>query len=388
MRTGGSIQLARVFGIRVGATPSWFFVLFFLIYWLTGYFGDVLSGSDGQAFWCAVAAALLFEASLVLHELGHALAARRAGIGTTGIDLWFFGGVAKLDRESETPGEEFKVAAAGPFITALIIGACLLLGLASDRLGTFADTATVSQTDATPFSAVAGFLAGINVLLLVFNLIPAYPLDGGRIARAIAWRATGDRNRGTRISGRLGLGFAYLLMGAGAVAIGYGDTLNGIWFLVLGYFMSQSAKAAVVSSNVRERLEGVHAADLMAPDPLTLPPDTTVLDAHDQFFTPHQASFFCVAEDGRYLGTLSADRVSGALADGQPVLPVRELLDDPEGGEDGARVAPDTDLEALLQTPALRMLGAVVVVDAGGRLQGVVTAEQVRRALASAIPGR
>jgi Zn-dependent protease/CBS domain-containing protein len=385
---GGSVQLAKVFGIRVGATPSWFFVLFVLIYILTGYFGDVLDGSDQQAFVCAVGAALIFETSLVLHELGHALVARRHGIGITGIDLWFFGGLAKLDREPETPGEEFKVAAAGPLVTALIIGVCLLAGLVGSQFGSITDTATLTQTDATPFTALVGFVAGINVLLLVFNLIPAYPLDGGRIARAAAWRLTGDRNRGTLISGRLGLGFAYLLVGGGAFLALRGDALNGVWFMVLGWFMSQSAKAAVVSSRVRERLDGVTAADLMSPDPMTMPPTVTVLEAQEHWFTPHGFAFVAVASgDGRYLGTLRADRVAGALADGQPVLPVQDLLDDPDGHDD-ARVTPETGLELLLQIPAMRVIGAVMVVDDADRLQGVVTAEQVRRALAAVIPGR
>jgi Zn-dependent protease/CBS domain-containing protein len=385
---GGSVQLAKIFGIRVGATPSWFFVLFVLIYILTGYFGDVLQGSDQQAFLCAVGAALLFEVSLVLHELGHALVARRYGIGITGIDLWFFGGLAKLDREPETAGQEFNVAVAGPLVTALIIGVCFLAGLAGSSVGSLTDTATLTQTDTTPFTALLGFVAGINVLLLAFNMIPAYPLDGGRIARAFAWRLTGDRNRGTRFSGRLGLGFAYLLIGGGAVLALRGDSLNGIWFMVLGWFMSQSARAAVVSSRVRERLDDVTAADLMAPDPLTMPPTLTALDAHEQWFVPHGSPFFAVVDaDGRYRGTLRADRVAGALASGQPVLPVSELLDDPDGHDD-ARVAPETGLEHLLQTPAMRAIGAVMVVDDADRLQGVVTAEQVRRALVSAVPGR
>ncbi|MCW2958066.1 MAG: site-2 protease family protein [Solirubrobacterales bacterium] len=385
---GGSVQLAKVFGIRVGATPSWFFVLFVLIYILTGYFGDVLDGSDQQAFLCAVGAALLFEVSLVLHELGHALVARRYGIGITGIDLWFFGGLAKLDREPDTAGQEFKVAVAGPVVTALIIGACFLAGLAGSSVGSLTDTATLTQTDTTPFTALIGFLAGINVLLLAFNLIPAYPLDGGRIARAAAWRATGDRNRGTRFSGRLGMGFSYFLIGAGAFLALRGDALNGIWFMVLGWFMSQSARAAVISSRVRERLDEVTAGDLMSPDPLTMPPTLSARDAHEQWFTPHGSPFFAVVDaDGRYRGTLRADRVAGALASGQPVLPVSELLDDPDGHDD-ARVTADTGLELLLQTPAMRAIGAVMVVDDADRLQGVVTAEQVRRALASAIPSR
>ncbi len=388
MRGGPSIQLAKVFGIRIGATPSWFFVLFLLIYILTGYFDDVLDGSDQQAFLTAAGAAVLFEVSLVLHELGHALVARRYGIGITGIDLWFFGGLAKLDRESETPGEEFKVAAAGPLVTALIIGACLLGGLIGSQAGVVADTATFTQTTATPVTALLGFVAGINVLLLGFNLIPAYPLDGGRIARAAAWRLTGDRHRGTRFAGRLGLGFAYFLIGAGAFLALRGDTLNGVWFLFLGWFMSQSAKAAVVGSQVRERLEGVTAADLMAPDPLTMPPTITALDAQEQWFTPHATPFFAVvAGDGRYCGLLRADRVAGALAAGQPVLPVSDLLDAPDG-HDEARVAPEAALEQLLQTAAMQTVGAVMVVDAADRLQGVVTAEQVRKALAAVAGGR
>lgn len=385
---GGSVQLARVFGIRIGATPSWFFVLFVLILFLSSQFQEILGGSDQEAYLCAVAGAILFMGSLVLHELGHALAARSQGIGTKSIELWFFGGVAQLDRESETPGEEFKVAVAGPLANALIVGVCILLGLAGSKTGTITDAATFSVSGATPFTALVGYVAGLNVLLLVFNLIPAYPLDGGRIARAVAWRATGDRNRATRFSGRLGLGFAYILIGAGLFFAMSGDVANGLWFIVLGWFMSQSAKAAVISSNVRERLEGVTAADIMSPDPLTMPPTVTVLEAQEQWFATYKTPFVVVASaDGRYLGTLRADRVAGALADGQPILPVSELLDDPDGHDD-ARVAPDTGLELLLQVPALRVLGAVMVVDDAGLVRGVVTAEQVGRALASAVPGR
>lgn len=384
---GGSVQLAKLFGIRIGATPSWFVVLFVLILFLSDQFDSVLSGSSQQAYVCAVIGAVLFMLSLVLHELGHALVARRQGIGTTEIELWFFGGVAKLDRESETPGGEFKVAVAGPAANLLIVLLCLAIGALGSTSGSVTDAALFNGSNDTPFTALVGYVAGLNVILLVFNLIPAFPLDGGRIAQAAAWKFTGDRNRGTRFSGRIGIGFSYILIGAGIFLAATGDVADGIWFAVLGWFMSQSARAAVISSNVRETLEGVTAADIMSPDPLTMPPSTTVIDAQDRFFSVYETPFFVVAEAGRYLGTLRAERVAGALADGQPILPVVDLLDDPDG-HDEARVAPETGLELLLQAPALRAIGAVMVVDDAGLLRGVVTTEQVRRALAAAVPAR
>ncbi len=148
-----SIQLFRVFGIRIGASPSWFIVLFLMIYWLSGYFQTVLtSSSNTVTFGIALAASLLFFVSLLLHELGHALVARRQGIGTSGIDLWLFGGVAKLTRDSQTPGEEFKVAAAGPAVTALIVVICLAAATLASHVGGVVDTATFKTVSTTPGS--------------------------------------------------------------------------------------------------------------------------------------------------------------------------------------------------------------------------------------------
>jgi Zn-dependent protease/CBS domain-containing protein len=383
----GSVQLVRIAGIRVGATPSWFFVLFLLIYLLSGTFDNILRTTSSDAFWCAVAATLLFEASLVLHELGHALVARRFGIATTGIDLWFFGGLAKLERDPETPGKEFAVAAAGPSVTALIIAACFIAGAASSGVHKMLDATVLSEAHASAGIALLGFVAGINLLLLVFNLIPAYPLDGGRIARAVAWRWTGDRNRGTRFSGRLGEGFSYVLIGGGAFVALRGDTFDGVWFMILGWFMSQSARAAIVGSRVQERIEGVTAEQLMDSEPLTMPSSITALQAAEDWFANQDWPFFPVVdESGRYLGVLTAERVEGAITAGQPALTVRELLDDQ--GADDFHVAPEAVLQELLSSAALRTLGAVMVVDAAGALRGVVTVEQVRRALAAAVPTR
>ena len=381
-----SIQLARLFGIRVGANPSWFVVLFLMIYVLTGYFGDVLDGSDTEAFLVAVAAALLFFVSLVLHELGHAIVARRNGIAIAGIDLWFFGGIAKMTRDTETPGEEFRVAIAGPALTAAVIALCIAISAALSRMGDFIDSAQLSNQATTPALALLGWLAIINAALLLFNMVPALPLDGGRVARAIAWRVTGDRNRGTRFSGRAGQTFSYVLIGVGVFFLLKADAVSGVWCIVLGLFLGQAARGFVAASRFSERLEGITVGDVMDDDPVSIPAETTVLNAHEDYFLRYRFSWFPTVDTaGRLVGVLREERVDGALAAGQPALPVHEVLDGE--GDTIARVGRDASLEALLGSDALRRLGALPVVDAHGMLCGVVRIDDVRRALTAAVAG-
>jgi Zn-dependent protease len=383
----GSIQLARLFGIRIGASPSWFVVLFLMIYWLSGFFDAVLVGySNTTAYAIAVAGTLLFFVSLVLHELGHAIVARRNGIGVSSIDLWFFGGLAKLDREPATPGQDFRIAAAGPVVTLVLFGACTVAALLATSGNDVLDAVTLSQDTTTPALGLLGWLAGINLVVLVFNLVPAFPLDGGRIARAIAWKATGDPNRGTRFSARLGQGFAYLLMGGGVYLLLQGDGIGGLWFLVLGWFLAQAARGAVVSSRFSERLEGVTVADVMDTQPVTVPGELTVLDAQDEFFLRYRFPWFPVVDRmGRFLGILRQESVEGAVTGGRPALTVGEVLDPDADAE--SFVPRDTPIEQLLSSESLRRFGALMVVDAEQHLCGVVTLEQVRRALATAMPG-
>jgi Zn-dependent protease len=378
----GSVQLARVFGIRIGASPSWFLVLFLMIYSLSGFFADVLDVSSTESYLVAVAGALLFFVSLALHELGHAVVARRNGIGVLGIDLWLFGGLAKLSRDSRTPGEEFRIAAAGPLVTAAIVVLCLLGVAANSHLGDAFDV--FNRNGTTPLLALTAWLGLVNLFLLAFNLVPGFPLDGGRIARALVWRITGDRHRATRIAGRLGLGVAYVLIGAGLFLAVDGDPFTGIWLVVLGWFLSQGARGAVVAGQFSERIEGVTAADLMDAEPVSVPSATTALAAQDEFFLRYRLPWFPVVDAaGRLRGLLRQERVDGAVAAGQPALTADELID--ADAERDASVDRDTPLEALLSSEPLRRLGAVAVVDADGRLLGVITLDRVRRALAASV---
>jgi Zn-dependent protease len=382
----GSIQLARLFGIRIGASPSWFIVLFLMIYYLSGVFDDALLGySNDTAYLVAVAGAILFFVSLVLHELGHALVARRNGIGVSSIELWFFGGLAKLTRDPKTPGEDFRITAAGPAVTFVILVACCG-ALAALGSGDLVDALSLSFANTTPVKGLISWLASINLVVLVFNLVPAFPLDGGRIARAIAWKVTGDPNRGTRFSARLGQGFAYVLMGLGAYIVIRGDAFGGIWFLVLGWFLAQAARGAVVSSRFSERLEGVTVADVMDTQPVTVPGELSVRDAQDEFFLRYRFPWFPVVDSfGRFLGILREESVEGAVNDGRPAITVGEVLG--PHPEADSFVRRDTPIEQLLGSETLRGLGALMVVDGEQRLCGVVTIDQVRRALAAAVPG-
>jgi Zn-dependent protease len=379
---GSSIRLATIFGIRVGVNVTWFVVLFLFIYWLNDSFVDVLDNSS-LAFWTAVAAAFGFFGSILLHELGHALAARREGIDVTGIDLFFFGGVMKMSSDTRSPGQEFRIAVAGPLVTAAIVIVSALICTALLGWEGFVDVATLSDTRATP-SAVdlwLSFLVSMNVLLLVFNLIPAFPLDGGRIARSAVWKLTGDRGRATRISAYLGQGFAALLMLYGLYLLtSQDDTTGGLWALVLGYLLGSSARAAIAQSDFTERLKDITVADIMDAEPVAIPADLTAARAWEEYFLRYQGwPWFAIVEaDGTYAGLAHRAAVEHAVHEEGGHMAVRDVA---SGAEDQVRF--DAPIEQLLGSEALRRLGALMAVDAQGRLRGVVTVEQLTRALRS-----
>ena len=230
---------------------------------------------------------------------------------------------------------------------------------------------------------LVSFLVTMNAILLVFNLVPAFPLDGGRIARAAIWKLTGDRGRATRLAGQVGQGFAAVLMAFGLFLSFNGAVYDGLWLAVLGYLLWQSARGAVVQSAVTSRLEGVTVADIMDADPVTVPADLPVQRAYEEFFLRYQGwPWFAVVEaDGRYAGIAHRAAVESAALEHR-AMPVRDLA------ADTAEVRDDAPLEALLGSEPLRRLGALMAVDADGRLRGVVTLEQVSRALQARLTPR
>ncbi len=383
MKPRTNFQLARIFGIRVGVGFSWFVVLFIFIIFITPIFHNQLGGSRTTAYLVAVASVLSFFASLVLHELGHALVARRRGLQVAGIDLWALGGTTRTE-ETKDPGTEFRVAAAGPLVTLLVIVACIVAGRLLTDSKTFFELAVAEEgTRATPVLVWLSWLATINVLVLVFNLVPAFPLDGGRIAHAAIWWRTGERNRATHATGRAGQGFALLLGAAGLWWLATGAGSAGLACILLAYFLYQAAGAAVVQGQLARRIQSITVADIMDRQPVTIPANATLLDAHEDFFLRYRWSWFAVVDPARhFLGVVAAARVDAEISAGRPALGVIDVLEE----DMHVRIDEAEPLESLLGSEGLGRLGAMVAVDGEGVLQGVVTLAEVRKALRNTAP--
>ena len=379
MQARGSIQLARLFGIRIGVSASWFLVLAsshrLPLRLLPQSARRV---APARPTLVAVAGALGYFASLILHELGHALVSRRLGIAILGIELWVFGGMARPAREPETPGEEFKVAAAGPAATFAVLLVCVAATAAIASGGHFTDAVLTREGfTTTPVLALLAWLAFINSALLVFNLVPAFPLDGGRIARAAIWWRTGDRHRGTRITGRAGQGFALALGLVGLLGLLTGSGF-GLLTLLLGLILYQASGGAVMQGALGQRIQSVRVADIMDREPVTIPAELKLLDAQEQFFMRYRRPWFAVVDHARhFLGVVRSERIDHGDRRGAPGAAGRRSA---RGGPAGAHRRAGAAGIAL-RSEGLGRLGGMVAVDADGVLQGVVTVAQIRQAL-------
>jgi Zn-dependent protease len=382
MPASGAIKLFNLRGIRISVDYSWFLILFLIIFSLSGYYRDVIGAQDDsiEPYGLAVASALLFFGSILLHELGHAFVAIRRGIGIDGITLWMFGGVARLQRDSDTPGTEFKVAVAGPLVTAAIVVVCAVAGIALSGAEEFRDAVLYDeQTGASGLESLIAWLASINFLVLVFNLIPAFPLDGGRIARAIAWWRTGNRSKATRFAATLGRGFAYILIAGGIFLFFNGAVISGVWLAVVGFILNGAARGAVSQLAVTDRIEGISVSDVMDRQPVAIPERFAVERALDEFFLRYGYPWFPVIDgSARFIGLLDRGTAEQIPAVERAGTTVGEILARDEGS---LTVSDDAPLESVLGNEALRRLGALMAIDREGRLSGVVTVDAVGRAL-------
>ena len=367
-----SIRIGKIAGIRVGANWS-LLVIFWLIAWglASGRLPDEYPNHTDGAYWVAgVVTALMFYGALLAHELGHAIMARRQGIPVEGITLWLFGGVTRMRGEAASPHGALRVALVGPVISLVAAAVFGGLGLALDGLGAPA-----------LIEGMTAWLARINVILAVFNLIPAAPLDGGRVLQAILWSRSGDRLAASATAARAGRGFGYVLIGLGLLQFSAGLGAGGLWFVFLGWFLLMAARAEQVSAEARVFLEGVRVADVMTPDPVVAPGWITVDAFLEEYVLRHRFSAFPVRTfDGELGGLVTLNRLKEVPIERRAAVRVIDVACTIDQ-------VPVTRSDEMLLDLVGRMSacsdGRALVIDDGG-LAGIVSPTDVARALESA----
>lgn len=364
-----SVHLGRVRGIGLGANWSLFPILFLIAWTLAATLLPAAApGYTGWAYWLfALVTAAAFYACLLAHELAHALVARRHGVEVRGIVLWLFGGVAQLQGDTPTARAELQVAAAGP---AASLAIAAIMALASWLLG-------LAGISSLLVSSLA-WLAGINVLLAVFNLLPAFPLDGGRILRALLWRRWGDRLRATTVAARVGTAGGFLLIAVGVLEfLTGGGGIGGIWLALIGWFITVAARQQQEQVRRHSQLGVLRVRDAMTSDPLVVPATTTVGEVIERYVgTGRFSSFPIGTPDGRIVGLTTVQRMAWLPSESRSRAPVTAGAATPD---QIVCCGPDDPLFAV----AARMQSSpdrrVLVVDAG-HLVGILSPSDVARA--------
>jgi len=290
----GSFRIGKIAGIEIDINWSWIVILVLLTVSLaTGWFPQLYPGWSTATSWIiSLISALLLFVSVLLHELAHSLVARRSGLKVKNITLFIFGGVSNIEQEPKSPGVEFWMALVGP-LTSLFIGAVCFLLLLPLR-------GTRSQLEGILF-----YLAVSNILLGLFNLIPAFPLDGGRVLRAIVWKITGSLQTATRAASLSGQVFAYLFILGGLWLIFAGNVLDGVWIGFIGWFLLSAAQSANAQGMLQSTLRGVTVAEVMNPAPPTVPATISLQELVDEYFLPHALRYALVMQDDRLAGMIT-----------------------------------------------------------------------------------
>ena len=333
---GKRIKIFSLLGFEVRVDLSWV-VLAVLITWslAKGVFPDYFENLPEQTYWfMGAAGALGLFLSIIFHELSHSLVARRFGIPMKGITLFIFGGVAEMTEEAPDAKAEFWMALVGPVSSLLMSAICFVISRYGEGAGW-----------SVPVVGVFIYLAWINVALAVFNMIPAFPLDGGRILRAVLWGLKNNLQWATRVSSRLGSGFGILLIALGLYSIIRGQFIGGIWWFLIGMFVRNAAQMSYQQLLTRKALEGEMVRRFMVTDPVTVPPTISLQQLVDQYIYKHHFKLYPIVEDGRLAGCITLRQLKEVPHDQWDKVTVREVARpcSPE-----MNIPPDTDaLQAL-----------------------------------------
>ncbi|MBI2165331.1 MAG: site-2 protease family protein [Chloroflexi bacterium] len=358
-----SIRIARIFGIPIGIHISWLLILFLVTASLYQEFDFAYPRWDApERLVIATLTSLLFFGSVLVHELAHSLVARRQGIPVRGIILFVFGGVSQISRESSRPRDEIVMAAIGP-LSSVLLGAGFL--------GLFLALRSVSEVVA----AVAGVLFPINFALGIFNLVPGFPLDGGRVLRASLWGIWRDYGRATRTACRVGQAVGMLMIAAGVLLALFGNMLNGLWIALIGWFLTNAAGASHRQQQARERLRGYYARDFMAPQCPKVSPALTVRQLVEERVLPSGARCFVVEEGGTVYGVVAVEAARRVKRGRWSDTPVRQVMTPVERLPS---VSPIDPAERVLEVMSEHSLSDLPVM-ADGQIVGMVSRDDVLR---------
>ena len=360
---GPSLRIGRVFGIDIALHISWLIIAFIVTYALSVFeFPSTHRGWDPGLYWVVGAvSALLFFASVLAHEISHALVARRFGVKVKNITLFIFGGAAHLESDARRPRDEALIAGVGP-LTSLVVGAI------------FAALALVITQP--QLNAIAGWLAFINTSLAVFNLLPGVPMDGGRILRALLWTIRGDAFKATQSAAFVGRAFGYLFIAFG-VFVALDGNANGLWLALIGWFISNAAESAVAQMALQRSIRGVRVREVMDDTPPSVNPNLTVAQlVHEHLTRGEGRSFLVRHDDGILAGIVTLTDVQRVPREGWETTRVTDIM---TRFQELATVKPGDSLEKALTVLQEREVGQLPVVEQGREAVGLLTRTGILR---------
>ena len=358
-----SFQVARIAGVEIGVHYTWLFA-FALITWslAQGFFPASYRGWSSGAYWLTGAlAALLLFISVLVHEMAHSFVALAKGLPVRGITLFIFGGVSNIGGEAAKAKDEFAIAIVGPLTSVVLAGA-------------FWGLRQLAGNPQEPVAAILAYLTLINLMLAGFNLLPGFPLDGGRVLRSILWGTTGNLARATRIAASVGQAFGWLFIAWGVYQVLGGNFLSGLWMAFIGWFLNNAADASAREVRLQEQFRGVHVGQVMEPSTETVTPQTTVEELVQEWILQRRRRALPVSEDGKLAGIVTLTDAKGVPQDRWSQVRVGEIM----RREPLYTVGPEDDLDAALQLLAEHDVNQVLVLRQGALVGLLSRAEVIR----------
>lgn len=364
------IKLGRIFGIEIGLHYSWLIIALLIAFSLAGHFDQAHPNWGKGVIWAmAITTSVIFFAAIVAHELSHALVARWRGLPVRSITLFALGGVAQFEKEAEDAKTEFLVSIAGPIASAAIGLFCLLLAFLSGW--------AMLAEPATPLTAILVWLGFINIGLAIFNLLPGFPMDGGRVLRAIVWWRTGSVQRATRIASMTGQFVALAFVILGIVRFFAGAGFSGLWMAFIGWFLLNAAKAAYAQQEISEQLQGVRVGDLMTRDCTVVDGNANLQTFVHDYLLHTGRRCFLVAEQGEVMGLITPNEVKGIPQARWPFTTVYDVMRPLEQLRTVTPETPVSEALAIIGREDINQLPAF----ANGRLEGMISRDQILRYL-------